>query len=173
MKITHNNLIIKIDLDLIPTNPREWDNKCKMVFFHKNYNLGDKHNINHKDYNSWDELKNGLNNIYDDIHTILPVYLLDHSGLSISTKDFNDPWDSGQIGFIFITDKTISENKIQEKDINYILENEVVTYNKYLNGLVYSFTITNDKGETLISSGDYYNVENCIDEAKECTEEFV
>ena len=31
-------------------------------------------------------------------YVVLPVYLLDHSGLSVSTTDFNDPWDSGQTG---------------------------------------------------------------------------
>ncbi|MBQ1716696.1 MAG: hypothetical protein II025_02230, partial [Ruminococcus sp.] len=31
-------------------------------------------------------------------YVVLPVYLLDHSGLSVSTHSFNDPWDSGQTG---------------------------------------------------------------------------
>jgi len=35
---------------------------------------------------------------------LLPLYLLDHSGLSISTSDFCDPWDSAQVGWIY-TDK--------------------------------------------------------------------
>lgn len=32
---------------------------------------------------------------------LMPLYLYDHSGITISTSEFCDPWDSGQIGFIY------------------------------------------------------------------------
>lgn len=37
---------------------------------------------------------------------MVPLYLLDHSHLSLSIVDFNDRWDSGQIGFAFLTAET-------------------------------------------------------------------
>lgn len=32
---------------------------------------------------------------------MLPVYLMDHSGLSVNTVGFGCPWDSGQVGMIY------------------------------------------------------------------------
>jgi hypothetical protein len=34
-------------------------------------------------------------------NVILPVYMLDHSGVSISVRPFGDPWDSGLAGCIY------------------------------------------------------------------------
>jgi len=34
---------------------------------------------------------------------ILPVYMYDHSGITINTDGFSCPWDSGQVGVIFCT----------------------------------------------------------------------
>ncbi len=42
-------------------------------------------------------------------HVILPVFLLDHSGLAISTLPFGDPWDSGQVGWIYADRNTVIE----------------------------------------------------------------
>jgi len=40
---------------------------------------------------------------------ILPLYLLDHSGLAMNTGGFNDRWDSSQVGFIYMDKKTALE----------------------------------------------------------------
>lgn len=37
---------------------------------------------------------------------ILPLYLYDHSGLTMSTNDFGDRWDSGCVGFIYMDKDT-------------------------------------------------------------------
>lgn len=47
------------------------------------------------------DLCNKINHV-----AILPLYLFDHSGLTISTSDFNDPWDSGQVGYIYLDKET-------------------------------------------------------------------
>ena len=36
-----------------------------------------------------------------DKYVILPLYLYDHSGITISTGPFSCPWDSGQVGWIY------------------------------------------------------------------------
>jgi hypothetical protein len=38
---------------------------------------------------------------------ILPVYLYDHSGLTINTTGFTCPWDSGQIGWIYASHEQV------------------------------------------------------------------
>ena len=40
-------------------------------------------------------------NLIKGYYTILPLYLYDHSGLSMNTSGFSCPWDSGQVGWIY------------------------------------------------------------------------
>lgn len=87
----------------------------------------------------------------------LPLYLYDHSGITMSTASFNNCWDSGQIGWIY-TDKEnilsqrykfrnskgnlIKITKRNWKEAAYqILKKEVKIYNMYLQGEVYGIII--------------------------------
>jgi len=71
----------------------------KIAFWHKRYSFGDDdHGIDYHKYRSFNEMAEkefGENDVWR------PIYMLDHSGLSFSTWPFNDPWDSGQVGFAF------------------------------------------------------------------------
>ena len=40
-------------------------------------------------------------------HIIIPVFLYDHSGLSVSVNSFHDAWDSGQVGWIYADKQTV------------------------------------------------------------------
>lgn len=87
----------------------------------------------------------------------LPVYLFEHSGITMSTTSFNDRWDSGQVGWIYIDKETILSQcgKFQNNKGNLIkitkhnwkgaayrvLEEEVKTYDMYLQGQVYGAVI--------------------------------
>lgn len=67
---------------------------------------------------------------------ILPLYLLDHSGLFIQTTSFGDPWDSGQIGWIYAdTDMIVKEfgalNPETVAKAQKLLLSEVDEYNAY------------------------------------------
>ena len=41
--------------------------------------------------------------VISDKYITLPLYLMDHSGLAMQTTSFNDPWDSGQVGWIYVS----------------------------------------------------------------------
>ena len=79
---------------------------------------------------------------------MLPLYLYDHSGITISTGPFNCPWDSGQIGYIYVTKEAIKKEfnrkimskKLEQKAID-IMRSEVNTYDDYLTGSVYGYVI--------------------------------
>ena len=81
-------------------------------------------------------------------YVILPLYLYDHSGITISTGPFNCPWDSGQIGYIYVTKEAIKKEfnrkimskKLEQKAID-IMQSEVKTYDQYLTGQVYGYMI--------------------------------
>jgi hypothetical protein len=132
---------LEIEHDDDPMNPRtEWDNLGTMLCFHKGYNLGDKTDYRSSDYESWEELKDAIIENEGEV-IILPLYLYDHSGITISTSPFSCRWDSGQIGYIFVSkDKIKKEGMDEDKVIEY-LKNEVTTYDQYITGDMYRYTI--------------------------------
>src|SRR4030042_1625044 len=105
--IKHNGFIIKIITDNDAADPRtEYDNLGTMVCWHKKYKLGDKHNYQNSDEFLTDNLAvNTAGNLQSikDTAIILPLFLYDHSGITMSTKPFSCPWDSGQVGYIYVT----------------------------------------------------------------------
>lgn len=79
---------------------------------------------------------------------ILPLYLYDHGGITIRTSSFSCSWDSGQVGWIYVTKTRLrKELEVEQitKDIirqaEKILRAEVETYDQYLTGKVYGFTV--------------------------------
>ena len=137
-------------------SPREDDNLGTMVCFHGGYNLGDEHDYVQEDFNSFDELKE---QIVKDINplVILPLYLFDHSGITISTTPFSCKWDSGQVGWIFIDKKQLdilgthmldTEAFPEYKErLKNQLAGEVKTYDYYISGDTYGFQIMDEEGE--------------------------
>jgi len=174
------NYKIEIIQDCDPESPRTWDNLGTMVCFHGRYNLGDKHSYSSRDYDSWDEMEKAIIK-NEDVAVILPLYLYDHSGITISTTSFDCRWDSGQIGFIFISKKKVREeysiNRItkewKEKVTKY-LEGEVEAYDQYLRGDIYGYKVSKisvcDLGceheEEIDSCWGFYGEDNAFEEAK-------
>lgn len=149
-----------------PESPREWDNLGTMICFHRRYNLGDKHNFD----NPSDFRKFSKNN--RKIGIVLPLYLYDHGGITMNTTGFGCPWDSGQVGWIYISkEKMRSEygykrisKKLIERVRQYLI-NEVGTYDQYLMGDVYGFRITKDD-EEVDSCWGYYGLDECRSEVE-------
>lgn len=93
-----------------------------------------------------EKIKELIQSTIDKHYITLPLYLYDHSGITISTSPFSCPWDSGQVGIIYITKKKIVEEygwkklgKNKRKKIIEYLVNEVECYDQYLTGDVYGF----------------------------------
>jgi hypothetical protein len=158
-----------------------------MVCFHGRYDLGDEHNYKSGDYNGWDEMeKNIIKN--ENVGVILPLYLYDHSGITISTSPFSCNWDSGQIGFIFISkEKMLKEyggkivtQTLKDKVEGY-LKSEVETYDQYLTGDVYGYRVSEVKTcsegheheEELDSCWGYYGQEGCMEEGVGIVEYYI
>ena len=131
-----------------------------MICFHNRYRLGDKHEYSSKDYNSWEEMKEAIEK--EDVAVILPLYLYDHSGITMATTPFICRWDSGQVGFVIVTRKAIRENwsvkRVTKKLIEQAEEiavSEVKTYDQYISDDTYRFVLEVD-GEVKDSCGGFY-----------------
>ncbi len=78
-------------------------------------------------------------------YLFMPLYLMDHSGLSISTEDFYDRWDSGQIGWIHTDAKRAEELWEADWDVDRArqeLKDQVIQYDKYLQGEYYGIVVS-------------------------------
>ena len=144
--------VLKIYTDDDPMNPRkEWDNLGTMLCWHSRYDLGDKNKRENpykpEDYGSMEELANAIIK-GEDVAVILPLYLYDHSGITMSTGPFSCPWDSGQVGFIFVSKEKLRKEYSKKhltkkflKKIEEYLTTEVNVYDQYLTGDVYGFRV--------------------------------
>ena len=96
-------------------------------------------------------------------YIVLKLYLYDHSGISLSTSPFSCPWDSSQVGYIYVSKETAYKEygikritKEWKDKILLYLEGEVETFNQYLNNDVYGFTIEDEDGNVIDSCGGFY-----------------
>jgi len=119
-------------------NPREYPHLGTMICFHIRYDLGDYHPIRRLNYTNWQDMAGALVKEFNAA-VILPLYLLDHSSISLSTHPFNNMWDSGQVGYILVSKPDVAKwfgtkycTKALIKKATAILMNEVDDYNVYL-----------------------------------------
>lgn len=153
METKLNGYTLKIIPDENPLNPRtDCDHLGIMLCWHRRYSLGDSH-----PYDTPQDFVESA--AAKDMFVCLPVYLLDHSGLYVSVNDFNDSWDSGQLGFIYCTkqdaQKWFNNTDVTEDEIKKELTAEVEEYNDYLNGAWYGFLIEGLDGEVEDSCGGF------------------
>jgi len=143
---------LQILRDEDPGSPREFDNLGLMACWHGRYSLGD---VQPKERPAEWLKKNAPHG-----SVVLPLFLFDHSGITMSTSPDqfraadSAGWDWGQVGNIIATPNAMRDNFMVErlsKDMKdksrKILVDEVKTYDHFLQGQVWGFIYTPDKGE--------------------------
>lgn len=160
---------IVIDYDKSPESPRNWDNLGTMACFSERYSLGDEdHGVYREDKfdkerNRWiripmlDEVP-----VSDKDFIVLPLYLYDHSGITMNTTGFSCPWDSGQVGIIFVSKEKVRKEygwkvitQKRKELIESYLRSEVKVYDQYITGSVYCFKCIENGVETDSCYGFY------------------
>jgi hypothetical protein len=142
-------------------SPRDWGTLGTMICWHSRHNLGDAHNyknfeelvceltgLDEDDFEEYIEYQTAVNEKFYEMKDkeifILDLYLYDHSGITMSTSPFSCPWDSGQVGFIYVTKEKLKEEGLDDKtkeEIYKYLEGEVETYDNFLTGNIYGYNI--------------------------------
>jgi len=172
---------IDIVYDEYADSPRTWDNLTTMICFHRSYNLGDEHEYRSDYFDSWIDLRDTIMKDYK-VLCIKPLYMYNHSGITISTTPFPDHYhtvrDSGQIGFVFIDETKSKElNGDIVKDITKLdmwIEGDVKTYDEYLRGDVFGYKVYkmhkdnlgNEEEEFLDGCYGFYGLDYCMGEAE-------
>jgi hypothetical protein len=175
-----SNYLIEVIQDESPESPREWDNLGTMICFHGRYDLGDKHDYRSGDYSGWDEQRKDIEK-KENACVILPLYLYDHSGITMKTSPFGCNWDSGQVGWIVVSKEQVRKeynvkriNKELIEKVTNILEGEVETYDQYLTGDIYGYRISkvtecdfgHEHKEEVDSCWGFYGEDECMTEAE-------
>ncbi|TXH45788.1 MAG: hypothetical protein E6Q97_30795 [Desulfurellales bacterium] len=141
------------DEDASYYNPRDDDNLGTMFCRHGQYNLGDKGSLN-----PFEENDEGTYELRKDVAFCLPIYMYDHSGLAFSHTPFNCRWDSGQVGWHYITKarlKAVGLEIAPREQLRNYLEAELDVYDAWQQGRVYGFRITDEEGDEVDGCGGF------------------
>lgn len=76
----------------------------------------------------------------------LPLYMYDHSGITINTTGFSCLWDSRQVGYIYVAPDKIKKEYGEVtpdtiKKAENVLRKEAEIYDDYVTGAVYGYSI--------------------------------
>jgi hypothetical protein len=167
-KFKVDGLTVRILYDTDGPNPRkDYDQYGHMICFHRRYKLGDEHSM------SVEEAKELSDKVLKEGGIVLPLYLYDHSGITMSTNAFSCPWDSGQVGFIYQTRAEIRKNygvkrvtkKVFEQAMSSMV-GEVREYDFHITGQCYGYIVESPQGENLDSCWGFLGeIEYVIGEA--------
>ena len=154
---------IKIDYDEYSGSPRDWDNLGEICVSSRCKYTKDESGLADSECLEWSNAEADQKALEDKGYIVLPLSVYDHSGVSIYIGGICDRWDSGQIGWYIASKEKIREEykvkriskKLLEKVIN-VMTSEVETYNHYINGEVYTFTLSHN-GEEVDSCGGFYD----------------
>jgi len=136
LKIVHDD-------DAEAHNPRQWDNLGTMVCWHDRYKLGDEQPSCTPEEWMLEEVPRGA--------VCLPLFLYDHSGITMRCSPFECKWDSGQVGYIYTTPERIKEafalkdsgvvktgSKLHKR-VTSCLVSEVAVYDQFLRGAIWGY----------------------------------
>ena len=189
---------IEIMTDDDPIDPiLEYDGLGQMACFHNRYTLGHEHawdelvdycckhppfhNIRYSVHdNSWDYMSTGerqslVNQTAIKLGCeILPLYIYEHSGITMSTGAFSCAWDSGCVGLIYATPEVMREwycvkriTKQTRENARQGLEYQVEQYDDYLTGNVYGYSVNNGEvGSCYGFSGYDHEKSGLLDHAR-------
>ena len=142
---------LEIKIDPTAPDPREWAEHTVMLCGHQRYDFGDRQVVGEGSFRAdlmydvrqeIEEENIGKGGVLENV-VYLPLYLLDHSGLFLSSSPFRCRWDSGQIGFIYMTPKMMESVGIEtEEEARKFMQKQVDEYAGYLQGYCYRFVVT-------------------------------
>ena len=122
----------------------------------------------------WDRanelLSEKCQNLFDEKYISLPLYLYDHGSITMSCAAFSCPWDSGQVGIIYVSKERLRQEysskritpKIRDKALS-VLRAEVEEYDRFLTGDAWGYEIYEMDDDPDMTEAGYENDGYCVD----------
>lgn len=163
----HNGLNVAIYYDDCAESPRtSCENMTVLACWHRRSNLGDEQiegGLTAK------ELIRSLRAKGEKVLALLPLYAYEHGGITMSTGSFSCRFDSGQVGWGYVTKSgaeemgcvgsyTDDKGKTTTYDKAFFEEairSDVRTYADYLEGQCFGYTVEDDDGTEVESCWGY------------------
>lgn len=194
------NLRVRIVHDENAESPRTaYDNVARFAFSHRRYDLGDNAKtlgfaLDMHRFDGWKEVESWLQAEVNPM-VLVRVYGYDHGNLSLSTNPggFMGEWDSGTVGFAYVTRENMealwgkadvaamTDEKRLER-ARKCIEGELECYEQYLAGDVWGYIVEEKKGcdhcghsewEELESCWGFYGGKDAEAEGRNCAEAIV
>ena len=154
----HNGFKVKLCLDPEPMNPRkEFDHFTTLACWHRRQNLGDAQIVPTSAKDLTEEMGE------EDILAILPLYIYEHGGITMRTGAFSDQWDSGQVGWGYVTREQAKQlgsppegGESAQAYYERVIREEVAEYDQYLTGQVYGYIVEDEDGDHIDSCWGFY-----------------
>ena len=162
-----NGRTVKIYHDEDAEGPREYDNLATLACWHRRSNLGDEQisGMTAK------ELIRDLRSKGEKVLALLPLYLYQHSGMTMSTTPFSCRFDSGQVGWAYVTKSSAEKmgcvgdrwdldpattlrvivGKWDKAALEDAIRGEVSSYDDFLAGRCYGYVVEGRDGDELES----------------------
>lgn len=176
-KFEHAGCTVRIGLDDDPehANPREMDNPSLLFCWHPDYVLGDEQFTSTgrggsglPQFEAMEDVPGFLREERGAVGPILPLYLYDHSGITMSAGAPNPltfdaaGWDTTMVGFACAPrdrwDACMGTEPTDE-EVERVLREEVKVYDAYLRGSVFFYTVEDEDGEDVDSCGGFLVVD--------------
>lgn len=139
---------VNIYLDRDCESPRENDNLAVFAHWHRRLTLGDSR------IQPCDEEE--LRERVPGILAILPLFIYEHGGVTMSTGAYSCQFDSGQVGWGYVTEESAKVMgcvgpEWTTKRLEDLIIAEVATFDDYLTGSCYGYMVLGAEGDDLDS----------------------
>lgn len=167
-RFEHAGRTVRIVYDEDAESPRLNDNIAVMVHWHRRQNLGDRRIEGCTE----DELRENVPNII----AVLPLFIYEHGGVTMRTGAYSCQFDSGQVGWGYITKEGAETMGCVGSDwttsrLEDSIRAEVSSFDDYLTGRCYGYQVLGLDGEVLDSCWGFIgDLKYVIEEAKRSAE---
>lgn len=164
----YKGIDIKIDIDETDgESPRNWSNLGYFITCDRDYWSPDRIDWLEKivkdtgdeatsQADHIERITNAVNETGEKVLAVYPVVKYEHSGI-VYRLGTQHGFDYSNNGFYIVTEKTAKELGTDPKDFEKMIKDEIETYNHYVNGEIYGFTLIDEiTGEEIGSCWGYY-----------------
>jgi len=135
----NDKFLVNIDIDQFSESPRDWDNIATIVEWHKRLDIGDR-KVAAGVYDSEIDVLDAEVLDLEDVY-YRPLYIYQHSGITVSTTPFSSMWDSGQVGWVYVEGAKARGLGFDEEKVYEIIESEVRVLDDYVTGNIYTCAV--------------------------------
>lgn len=115
---------------------------------------------------------------WDKLIYITPIYAYSHGDTTFSLRPFSDLWDSGQVGWLFVTQEAAKKNWpkyggwVLAKCAERLAKQEFKEFKNWVDDGAYGWQVRDKDGEVVDSCWEYYEREAATNAAESAAQWF-